>query len=461
MVAGPLAAPGGGAPARSLYRSLLRTARRMPDDHRTAFVVHRVRSEFEKSRKVAEQATVAARLHEGEVYRDQLELQAAHLSALAKQALLIPVDLRAPVVASSSSSVPSTSSSSSTPRNPTSATTPTADPSSRKGPSRPPRRRPAPVVYPSDPNASPAAEAETAPPSSDARPSSSSSSSHPPPPPLDRRKLLRAFSARDTQSEVKAARTNRFMQGPEPSWVLRRRRRREQEQEQEKGGTAEKRRGGGDHGEGLRLTRGAPRALDRFPFMEEFSPRSVMRATLARRDRESRTSRARSGAAEIGPVCQPCRRETLQGALRSPSQAGAWYPLFFIWCTDARENARTCRCARTESDAKSNTTSEPAFAPDAGKKSPDEPDPAFEDFFPGTKRYTPRSRTGKGWKKQKAFFFLHMLESTSAYLATLFAPQIASYEEALETDPLVELDDFLAYSALAPPLRRELDERAE
>lgn len=30
--------------ARSLYRSLLRTARRMPDDHRTAFVVHRVRS---------------------------------------------------------------------------------------------------------------------------------------------------------------------------------------------------------------------------------------------------------------------------------------------------------------------------------------------------------------------------------------------------------------------------------
>ncbi|GAA6024671.1 hypothetical protein JCM10207_007830 [Rhodosporidiobolus poonsookiae] len=33
---------------------------------------------------------------------------------------------------------------------------------------------------------------------------------------------------------------------------------------------------------------------------------------------------------------------------------------------------------------------------------PDEPDPAFEEFFPGTKRYTPRSRTGKGWKKQKA-----------------------------------------------------------
>lgn len=32
-----------GASARSLYRALLRTARRMPDDHRTAFVVHRVR----------------------------------------------------------------------------------------------------------------------------------------------------------------------------------------------------------------------------------------------------------------------------------------------------------------------------------------------------------------------------------------------------------------------------------
>ncbi|KWU41216.1 hypothetical protein RHOSPDRAFT_37244 [Rhodotorula sp. JG-1b] len=92
---------------------------------------------------------------------------------------------------------------------------------------------------------------------------------------------------------------------------------------------------------------------------------------------------------------------------------------------------------------------------------PDEPDPAFEDFFPGTKRYTPRSRTGKGWKKQKAFFFLHMLESTSAYLATLFAPQIASYQDALKTDPLAELDDFLAHSALAPPLQRELDARAD
>lgn len=54
-----------------------------------------------------------------------------------------------------------------------------------------------------------------------------------------------------------------------------------------------------------------------------------------------------------------------------------------------------------------------------------------------------------------------MLESSSSYLATLFAPQIASYEDALETDPLAELDDFLAYSALAAPLQRELDDRAE
>lgn len=54
-----------------------------------------------------------------------------------------------------------------------------------------------------------------------------------------------------------------------------------------------------------------------------------------------------------------------------------------------------------------------------------------------------------------------MLESTSAYLATLFAPQIASYQDALKTDPLAELDDFLAHSALAPPLQRELDARAD
>lgn len=80
----------------------------------------------------------------------------------------------------------------------------------------------------------------------------------------------------------------------------------------------------------------------------------------------------------------------------------------------------------------------------------------------GVVRRFPRTGTGKGWKKQKAFFFLHMLESTSSYLATLFAPQIASYEDALESDPLAgELDDFLTYSALEPPLQRELDERAE
>ncbi|GAA6024300.1 hypothetical protein JCM8202_003667 [Rhodotorula sphaerocarpa] len=82
---------------------------------------------------------------------------------------------------------------------------------------------------------------------------------------------------------------------------------------------------------------------------------------------------------------------------------------------------------------------------------PDEPDPAFEDFFPGTKRYTPRS----------PFFFLWMLESTSDYLSHLFIPQITAFESALEHDPLAELDDFLAFSALPAPLRRELDDRAE
>lgn len=92
-------------------------------------------------------------------------------------------------------------------------------------------------------------------------------------------------------------------------------------------------------------------------------------------------------------------------------------------CTDVPNILRSLRCVRTESDVKSNITFEPAFAPSAGKKStlafpkisfnggyakvvsrtwrgldrlvyegPDEPDPAFESFFPGTKRYTPRSR---------------------------------------------------------------------
>lgn len=60
-----------------------------------------------------------------------------------------------------------------------------------------------------------------------------------------------------------------------------------------------------------------------------------------------------------------------------------------------------------------------------------------------------------------AFFFLWLLESTSNYLASLLAPQIAAYELALESDPLAELDDFLAFSALPPTVRRELDERAD
>ncbi|GAA5873470.1 hypothetical protein JCM8547_005440 [Rhodosporidiobolus lusitaniae] len=87
-----LATPSTSAAARALYRSLLRTACRMPDDHRRAFVVHRTRSEFDKSRTLTRPEEIAARVLEAEVYRDQLEFQAEHLTALARQQnLLIPV----------------------------------------------------------------------------------------------------------------------------------------------------------------------------------------------------------------------------------------------------------------------------------------------------------------------------------------------------------------------------------
>ncbi|GAA5856497.1 hypothetical protein JCM8547_008770 [Rhodosporidiobolus lusitaniae] len=92
---------------------------------------------------------------------------------------------------------------------------------------------------------------------------------------------------------------------------------------------------------------------------------------------------------------------------------------------------------------------------------PDEPDPAFEEFFAGTKRYTPRSRTGKSWKRHKAFFLLPTLLSTSSYLSTLFAPQLSAYDSALETDPLAELDDFLAFSSLPFETQQKLDKRQE
>lgn len=43
---------------------------------------------------------------------------------------------------------------------------------------------------------------------------------------------------------------------------------------------------------------------------------------------------------------------------------------------------------------------------------PDEPDPAFEGYTPGVKRYSPRSRTGKGWKKHRGLSsFCHSLRT--------------------------------------------------
>ncbi|GAA5900365.1 hypothetical protein JCM6882_001230, partial [Rhodosporidiobolus microsporus] len=98
---------------------------------------------------------------------------------------------------------------------------------------------------------------------------------------------------------------------------------------------------------------------------------------------------------------------------------------------------------------------------------PDEPDPAFEAYFPGTKRYTPRSVMGKSWKKRKVFFFAPSLASTSLFLSSLLAPQVSSYTLACSTfspsasldEP--DLDDYLAPSALPPATQRALEERAE
>ncbi|GAA6011401.1 hypothetical protein JCM11491_002771 [Sporobolomyces phaffii] len=82
---------------------------------------------------------------------------------------------------------------------------------------------------------------------------------------------------------------------------------------------------------------------------------------------------------------------------------------------------------------------------------PDEPDPAFEDFFAGTKRYTPRS----------PFFLLPSLEATSEFLAELLEPQVAAYELALESDPLAELDDFMSFRNLPALTQARLDRRQE
>ncbi|BGP53150.1 hypothetical protein JCM8202_003666 [Rhodotorula sphaerocarpa] len=206
-----------GGAVRALYRALLRTARKMPDDHRTAFVVHRTRSEFDCAQRLREHKDILDRIAEGHVYREQLELQAQHLSALAKEALLIPVDLRAPPPPSPSppSTPPSTAQTS--PDLPKLADRPAE---TRRGPTRPPRRRPppqatapAPFSAESDP---PPAPLPSAPP---VTPLQSDSPAHP----LDRRKLVRAIAARTAQTRIDSTRRNRFMEGPEPSWVRRRR----------------------------------------------------------------------------------------------------------------------------------------------------------------------------------------------------------------------------------------------
>ncbi|GAA5917745.1 hypothetical protein JCM6882_001311 [Rhodosporidiobolus microsporus] len=193
--------PSVGAASRALYRSLLRTACRMPDDHRRAFVVHRTRSEFEQSRALSSPEEISARRLEGEIYRDQLEHQAEHLTLLAAQQTLIPVDLR--------SFGPSAAVAAPSPTPPPSSTA--RGPSRPSGPSRPTRQ----PRTPSPP------------------------SPHPPSPsplPLDRRKLLRAISARDENRRlgVGLKGRNRFMEGPEPSWV---RKRREREDAAERGGS--------------------------------------------------------------------------------------------------------------------------------------------------------------------------------------------------------------------------------
>jgi hypothetical protein len=118
-----------------LYRSLLRVALQLPDDHRRALVVFRARSvfcllsprqplttptgraDFELSRSLPHGSPEQAeRWLDGEIYRDNLEVrsclapalalcpplilsldpqhQAAHLNSLARTSTLIPIDLR-------------------------------------------------------------------------------------------------------------------------------------------------------------------------------------------------------------------------------------------------------------------------------------------------------------------------------------------------------------------------------
>ncbi|SGY39567.1 BQ5605_C003g02237 [Microbotryum silenes-dioicae] len=86
---------------------------------------------------------------------------------------------------------------------------------------------------------------------------------------------------------------------------------------------------------------------------------------------------------------------------------------------------------------------------------PDEPDPAFAQYFMGTKRYTPRSRTGKKWKMIRTFFFEPALAATSEWLSTLFKPVLDEAESrVLEPEDVEDLFD-----RPTEQIQRRLDER--
>ncbi|GAA5841989.1 hypothetical protein JCM5353_003643 [Sporobolomyces roseus] len=180
-----------GAASRGLYRSLLRVANKMPDDHRRALVVFRARSEFDKSRSLEVLDEIRERQLEGEIYRDQLEHQAEHLQSLARSAnLIIPVDIRSPPASHDSL--------------PTSSSPTTSQPTRPSRPSRPLRPSRSPASHPSPDRSTPAPALQ-------------------PLPPPDRRKLLRAIQSRKEGIVRGRSGRNRFMEGPEPSWVVKKR----------------------------------------------------------------------------------------------------------------------------------------------------------------------------------------------------------------------------------------------
>lgn len=92
----------------------------------------------------------------------------------------------------------------------------------------------------------------------------------------------------------------------------------------------------------------------------------------------------------------------------------------------------------------------------------------------------PRAGTGRRWKHHRSasvptqresaeltlylcavFFLLSTLEATSDFLARILEPQLDAYHAALEDDPLAELDDFLAFSALPDETQRALNKRGD